>query len=676
MATGIPAIASNSATAAVGVSNSPGAGKAQSTSFLDMLAKATDTTQPLSALPLLEPRLKETAPTKTGNGNKGSAKSGSAMQPAASPLSLASSQLQPQLSVQDLNVAAMSMRGMTAPGILTTGTSDSVSTIVSDSSSNSASSDSVALAQSPQATSNPVMTGNVSPSLVPLSRLEGGAGQLSGGIAKSGSNHTVDVPTGAGTCTGTGIVANVDAGGTNVGRGFPTNVDAGVTNAGTGVATSVGTGVGTNAGTAVGTSIDAGVATNVSSDDGTSISAGVGTVDVTSSATKVAVANSDVNADVIHAASGEIPHSIPTGVITGATPGLSEGTQSAGQDVAKTSTNVLANHAISRTGLSVPEIERQKQEPQFAGGEISKSSMDASPVHAIDRDALLEADVHKQAKQSIDIATDAARPQLSQSPQTSAETMRPGAPENISAVSPSGGSHGGSQSAPGDDRSDHSGKHESGASIPGLSVGSKDLPSVSAPIGFADAMASQNLDGNALKVTTSSATPPNDIAPSLSSGSVLASTPHASDRVEQQRQSLETLISPFQSARLVDRAGQSELHVGFQAGEFGNVDIRTSILRNQVTAEISVERGDLHNLLAVELPHLKEKLASHSAAETTIVLNNQSGGTSSDSRQAYRRFAEAPQGPASRATELEPSPEMSAISESQTASSSQLDIRM
>jgi len=564
-----------------------------------------------------------------------------------------------------LNIAAMSMRGMTAPGVVTTGTSDSDSNTVSDSASDSVSSDSVALAQAPEANSNSATTGNVSRSLAPPSLLAGEAGQLSGRIAKSGGNPTVGFGTNVGTGAGS---AYVDAGGTNVGTAIAAYVDAGRTDVGTGVATSVDAGVGTNAGTGVAMSADAGA--------GTGVNSGVGTSgDVTSGATKDAIADSDVTTDVIHAASGEIAQSIATGVIHGATPGLSEDTQSAGQDIAKTTPNALASHSSSRTGSSAPEIEKPKQEPQVAGEGVTRSSTDAAPVHAVDRDAVSAADVQKQAKQSTDIASDAARPELPQSPQTSTETMRSGASENTAAPVQSGESHTGSQSSSANDKSDPSGKHESGASVSGLSLGSRDLPSVSAPIGFADAMASQSLDGNALKVATSAATPPNDIAPSLGSGSAQANVPHASDQIEQQQQSLEALISPFQSAKLTDRAGQPELHVGFQAGEFGNVDIRTSILRNQVTAEISVERGDLHNMLSVELPHLKEKLANHPAVETNIVLNNQSGGTSSDSRQAYRRFAQVPQSSTPGATEVEPLPEMSAISESQT-SSSQLDIRM
>ena len=62
MAARIPAIEGNSATTAVAVSSSPGAGKAQSTSFLDMLAKATNAEPPSALPPVVGPRPKETFP--------------------------------------------------------------------------------------------------------------------------------------------------------------------------------------------------------------------------------------------------------------------------------------------------------------------------------------------------------------------------------------------------------------------------------------------------------------------------------------------------------------------------------------------------------------------------------------------------------------------------------------
>lgn len=99
------------------------------------------------------------------------------------------------------------------------------------------------------------------------------------------------------------------------------------------------------------------------------------------------------------------------------------------------------------------------------------------------------------------------------------------------------------------------------------------------------------------------------------------------------------------------------------------------MIHNQVSAEISVERGELHNLLAVELPHLQEKLAAHHVTAANIVLNNQSGGNAADSRQAYRQSAHTTQRSTSASGESKAVPGIMSIADSQIPST-QLDVHM
>ena len=133
-------------------------------------------------------------------------------------------------------------------------------------------------------------------------------------------------------------------------------------------------------------------------------------------------------------------------------------------------------------------------------------------------------------------------------------------------------------------------------------------------------------------------------------------------------------LGTLQSAKLVAQPGQAELRVGFKAGEFGNVDIRTSMVRSQVTAQISVEHGELRNLLAGELPHLETKLSEHPLKTTSIILNSYAGGSSSGSRHAHQQNPYVAQDSNSGTN----SPELSSlptITESQS-SSTQLDVHM
>jgi len=83
------------------------------------------------------------------------------------------------------------------------------------------------------------------------------------------------------------------------------------------------------------------------------------------------------------------------------------------------------------------------------------------------------------------------------------------------------------------------------------------------------------------------------------------------------------------SAKLLERMGQSEVRLGIQAGEFGNIDIRTSMNHDKVTAEISVEHADLGRALAAELPSLQNKLAEHRISPASLVLQSQTDSSSS-----------------------------------------------
>jgi hypothetical protein len=100
--------------------------------------------------------------------------------------------------------------------------------------------------------------------------------------------------------------------------------------------------------------------------------------------------------------------------------------------------------------------------------------------------------------------------------------------------------------------------------------------------------------------------------------------------------------SPLHTAKLVAGVEQSELRMGLRTGEFGNVDIRTSLVRNQFTAEISVERGELGRALAAELPSLQHRLSEQHMPAASITVQDQSGGSSSGFQQGSRSGQNAP----------------------------------
>jgi hypothetical protein len=133
--------------------------------------------------------------------------------------------------------------------------------------------------------------------------------------------------------------------------------------------------------------------------------------------------------------------------------------------------------------------------------------------------------------------------------------------------------------------------------------------------------------------------------------------------------------SLIHSAKLVERIGEAELRLGIRAGEFGSVDIRTSMVRNQFTAEISVERGELGRVMAAELPSLQNRLAEQRVPMASIVLQNHTGSQSSASEQQKPRDGQPAytMNPAS-AREEGPMPALVALEG--TTPASRLDIHM
>lgn len=98
-----------------------------------------------------------------------------------------------------------------------------------------------------------------------------------------------------------------------------------------------------------------------------------------------------------------------------------------------------------------------------------------------------------------------------------------------------------------------------------------------------------------------------------------------------------SLNSPLHAAKLVAGLERSELRMGLHAGEFGSVDIRTSLARNQFTAEISVERGELGRVIASELPGLQHRLSEQQLPSPSVTVQHHSGGTASDAQPGSRQ---------------------------------------
>ena len=74
---------------------------------------------------------------------------------------------------------------------------------------------------------------------------------------------------------------------------------------------------------------------------------------------------------------------------------------------------------------------------------------------------------------------------------------------------------------------------------------------------------------------------------------------------------LELPTAPVQAARVIDRLGQTELHLGMRTEAFGSVQVHTVIRDSQVGLAVGGERGDLKSFLTPEVPGLENNFRQH-----------------------------------------------------------------
>ena len=80
------------------------------------------------------------------------------------------------------------------------------------------------------------------------------------------------------------------------------------------------------------------------------------------------------------------------------------------------------------------------------------------------------------------------------------------------------------------------------------------------------------------------------------------------------------------TAKLIQSMGQSEMRVGMRSTEFGNISISTSATRDVISAQISLDHGELARTLAAHLPEMQARLGSNQVVDVRIDLNGTCAG--------------------------------------------------
>jgi hypothetical protein len=75
------------------------------------------------------------------------------------------------------------------------------------------------------------------------------------------------------------------------------------------------------------------------------------------------------------------------------------------------------------------------------------------------------------------------------------------------------------------------------------------------------------------------------------------------------------------TAKLIQSIGQSEMRVGMRSNEFGSISISTSATRDSISAQISLDHGELAKTLAAHLPEMQARLGGNQAMDVRIDMN-------------------------------------------------------
>jgi hypothetical protein len=104
-------------------------------------------------------------------------------------------------------------------------------------------------------------------------------------------------------------------------------------------------------------------------------------------------------------------------------------------------------------------------------------------------------------------------------------------------------------------------------------------------------------------------------------------------------------VAPVQMAQMVNKAAQTEMRIGLNTSAFGSVEVHTVVHANDVGVVIGSEKGDLHSLMANDLPGIANTLQQQNLRLSQVNFHQGSGfsgNLSSGSDSQPRYFARPP----------------------------------
>lgn len=103
-----------------------------------------------------------------------------------------------------------------------------------------------------------------------------------------------------------------------------------------------------------------------------------------------------------------------------------------------------------------------------------------------------------------------------------------------------------------------------------------------------------------------------------------AETTHTSERPAEFEPQESAGTAGINTANVIQKMNGTEMRVGMHSAEFGEVSIRTSVSQQQMTAQISVDDGDLGKAISAHIPAMEAKLGGDFGIRALVEVN-QSG---------------------------------------------------
>jgi hypothetical protein len=82
---------------------------------------------------------------------------------------------------------------------------------------------------------------------------------------------------------------------------------------------------------------------------------------------------------------------------------------------------------------------------------------------------------------------------------------------------------------------------------------------------------------------------------------------------------------------------QSEMRIGLNSSEFGDISIRTSISGHQLVAQISVDHSELSQAMSAQVSAAQTKLSDEHGLHASIEINNHPSAHSSETGTSSQR---------------------------------------